>query len=247
MSKRRAKSNAITTAPANPNGITTGRGGRPATTGSPASTGMKGWLVTLGLILLALAGIWFFHRDSDRGGPLGGRRQGRLDGQVQRENKPRSLDDLLQLALASGKGKPDNWKPEAWKPVKPEDLVVDRFVALHKKGDPAAMKLLAGLPADDAVINEVDFERRATDHFLRNPGLKIVDIWKGDLGPDGKPRPAPGRFILVTKGSVSSPVFQVKDAGLVSPRQNNVHNPDLVVDVRAGVIHGVRAEMHKAP
>jgi hypothetical protein len=140
------------------------------------------------------------------------------------------------------------WQPEPWQPVTAEDGLIDRFVRLRKAGDPAALALLRPLPAEDQPIDDADFDARATDHFLRSDKLEIIDIWKGDPGSDGKPRPSPGRYILVTRGTVATPLIRVRNAtGGDSPSQLNMVNPDLVVEVKDGVIRGLRAELHKVP
>jgi hypothetical protein len=152
------------------------------------------------------------------------------------------------LLAAARQKKRDTWKPDEWQPVTDEDKVIDRFVRLRKANDPDALKLLRPLPPEDQPINDADFESVAANYFLRSPQLRIIDVWKGEPGSDGKPRPAPGRYILVTKGSVSTPVLRIRNAGGGdSPSQMHMSHPDLVVEVKDGVIRPLRTEMHRAP
>jgi hypothetical protein len=263
--KRRARANAITTAPAPRGGNTAITSSRPPAAVAPPSawSSLTGRLVLFAVVAVGVLAVWFFYRDGKGDGSSAdldkwarlrmhgpwSRDRGSGDRQRQpQEGKQLTVDELWRKVLSGKLGKRDNWKPEPWKPVKPDDQTIDRFVKLHQKGDPAAHKMLAALPAGDRALSEAEAERVATDHFLRHSSLRIVDIWKGDPGPDGKPRPAPGRYILVTEGTVSSPVLRVKDAsGRESPSQINLSNPDLVVEVARDGIRGIRSEMHKAP
>lgn len=142
----------------------------------------------------------------------------------------------------------DPWKADAWDPATEEDRVLDRFVEMHQKGDPDRAALLAEMPGGDGPISEDEFERRAAGHFLRDRDLKIVEVWKGEPGDDGKPRAAAGRYTLITKGSARTPHLTVRDAkGNESPTALSMFNPDIVVEVAGGKVRPVRTEAHRAP
>ncbi len=96
-------------------------------------------------------------------------------------------------------------------------------------------------------MSEQTASARQTDYFLR-ADLRILDVLPGEPDDKGRQRAAPGRFTLVTKGNASC-------AGLERPHGKGhrtappslMVNPDLVVEVRDGKIHGLRAEMHVGP
>ncbi len=258
--KKRQKSAAITNtlpAPA-PKRPTSAAITTPPPTPRPAAPGLVARLALFGLAVavLLLAGglyarqekIWPFRSEStERDVPLwdfsGGPPRGTRNKAALR---PRSLFDALMQGRSPAPAV--RWKPEPWEPATKEDRLVDRFVRLHKDKLADAVKLLSPLPASDRPLDDAQFDALATDYFLRSPQLKIVDVWKGDLGADGTPRPAKGRYILVTKGNVSSPPLRLRNAaGGDSPSQLNMTSPDLVIEVKEGAIRGLRAESHKAP
>jgi hypothetical protein len=140
------------------------------------------------------------------------------------------------------------WKPEEGEKLTETEEVVDRFMRLHKGKDKAALDLLGPAPVfDENPVSEKEADARATDHFLRGK-LRILDWWRGE--PDGKggQRPKANHFTLVTKGNVSSPPMRIRtDKGVEGPSQTHLTNPDLIVLVRDGKIHGVRADLHVGP
>ena len=101
-------------------------------------------------------------------------------------------------------------------------------------GDPAADALLAPLPPQpEAPISQEEAARFQAACFLRQD-ISILFVH----------RDAKGRLVLVTKGSVSAPTLEVRTARGVDRVQRTMVNPDLIVEVRDGKIHGLRAEMH---
>jgi hypothetical protein len=247
MSKRkRGKNHAISTTPRPSTAITPNPPEAPLTLASTGSSGLVVRLLVFGIASVMLVAIWLTIANAQGVWPFDP-----PEPEPVKKEKRESLtqEELWRRVLSGQLGKRNDWKPEKWQPVTPEDFVIDRFVELHKKGDPAALKLLAPLAAEDAVAaDDAEFERRATDHFLRDGGLTIVAIWKGDPDADGRPRPAPGRYTLVTRGSSGSVKVPVRTAdGGSLPQRLQLTHPDLVVEVKGGVIHGVRSELHKGP
>jgi hypothetical protein len=108
------------------------------------------------------------------------------------------------------------------------------YAALKNAGDPSADQLLATLPAaPPEPISPEQADRFQADCFLYQD-IRILFV---HLGP-------PNQFVLVTKGNVSAPTLQVRTAKGVDRTQRTMVNPDLIVEVRDGRIHGVRAKMH---
>jgi hypothetical protein len=114
------------------------------------------------------------------------------------------------------------------------ERVIDRFVRLTNAGDPAAADLLGPAPAvPKGPVSPGEVGRLQTDYFLREP-VRVVSAL-----------PSPGgRFVLVVQGNVAAPTLEVRTPTGVERSQRTMTNPDLVVEVRDGKIHGVRAELH---
>jgi hypothetical protein len=131
-----------------------------------------------------------------------------------------------------------------WEPLSEEDRLIDRFVTLHKAGDKAALDLLGPAPVfDDEPVSEKTAESRQTDFYLRSD-LQFRDIRRGEPDGNGGRRAVPGRYTIVTKGSVSSPKLNIRtERGIEREAQEHLTSPDLVVEVREGKIYGLRAEL----
>ena len=125
--------------------------------------------------------------------------------------------------------------------------LIDRFVTLHQAGDSAFLKLLAEQnPPGDQPIDDDTFERHAAGHYLRSNAATILEVRKGDVGPNGEPRLTRGRYTFVTRGSLVSPVVRIRTtSGGDAPAQLNVTHPDIVVEVRDGKVHPLRTEVHR--
>ncbi len=109
-----------------------------------------------------------------------------------------------------------------------------RYQALKNAGDSAADALLVPMPTVPAKpVSPEEAERIQTECFLHQD-IRILSI-RAD---------SPHRLVLTTKGNVSAPTLQVQTAKGVDRVQRTMANPDLIVEVRGGRIHGVRAEMH---
>jgi hypothetical protein len=109
------------------------------------------------------------------------------------------------------------------------------FQHLKNAGDPKALDLLAPAPREpDGPVTEEEANRINLAVFLRQP-IEIVAI---------KPhRKMANRFLLVTRGSVVGPVLTVLPSTAAANR--TIGDPDIIVDVLDGKIHGVRAKLNK--
>ncbi len=109
-----------------------------------------------------------------------------------------------------------------------------RFADLKNAHDAAAESLLGpavSVPAGAVAADEA--QRIDADTFLRRDTLRVVDVR----------RDAPGRFLLVTQGSATGEPLSVRSGDAVSRSQRVMTNPALVVEVRDGKIHGLRAQL----
>jgi hypothetical protein len=109
--------------------------------------------------------------------------------------------------------------------------------------------MLAGVPGDDRPVGDEEFERRVAGLYLRAEGVRILDVWKGEPDEDGKPRPAAGRYMLLTKGHFITPkTIPVRDGnGNVSTPSYTLYNSTIVVEVKGETIQPLRAESNRAP
>lgn len=116
----------------------------------------------------------------------------------------------------------------------PERELCQQFLLLKKAGDPAADALLAPRAAQpEQPLSQEEAARFQTNCFLHQD-IRIL----------AARRDAQGRLVLFTKGNVSAPTLEVRTARGVDRVQRTMVNPDLIVEVRDGTIHGLRAEMH---
>lgn len=133
------------------------------------------------------------------------------------------------------------------KPADPVDGVLDRFRTQINASDRKALDLLGPEPVfDTRPVSEQEADARTADFYLRQPDLKIVGIRRGDPKVREKKGMAGNRYTLVTRVQGSTPPLSVRnDKGVVeSPSRLFMINPDLVVEVKDGKIHGIRPELH---
>jgi hypothetical protein len=113
-------------------------------------------------------------------------------------------------------------------------LLCRRFADLRNAHDAGAEALLgpaAAVPKGPVTPEEA--ERIDADTFLRRDHLRIVDVRR---------EPA-GRFLLVMRGGAAGEPLDIRSEGKVNHSQRVMSNPALVVEVRDGKIHGVRAQL----
>ena len=148
-----------------------------------------------------------------------------------------------------------NWpRDKAGKPKneitagQPLEEVVVRFRERIEAGDPTAKDLLGPAPVfNDVPVSEAEADARQAEFYLRRPELKILAIYPGEPDAQGKRKATPNRYTLVTKVSGSTPPLRIRNARgeVESPSQLFIINPDLVIEVRDGKIHALRAELHR--
>jgi len=115
-----------------------------------------------------------------------------------------------------------------------EMQLCEKYKVLKNAGDSSADQLLAALPAMPAEpISQEEAERFQADCFLHQD-IRILSVHLASSN----------QFVLVTKGNVSAPTLQIRTAKGVDRVQRTMVNPDLIVEVRDGKIHGIRAKMH---
>jgi hypothetical protein len=120
-------------------------------------------------------------------------------------------------------------------------LLVD-FRRLKNAGDPAADDLIAPAPAlPTTPITEEEAERLDGQLFLRQP-FKVIQIRQEGAG-------GAARFVLVTEGSVRAPEGVTIRTAQGTTREHNraLLNPDFLVEVRDGKLHGVKVKVHEDP
>jgi len=123
---------------------------------------------------------------------------------------------------------------DASRVVSSEMQLCEKYRMLKNDGNPEAGKLLTPLPAVPVdPISQEEADRLQANCFLHQD-IRILAV-----------RGAPSsRFVLVTEGNVSAPTLQVRSGTRVDRIQRAMISPDLIVEVRDGIIHGIRAEMH---
>jgi hypothetical protein len=254
MSKRKNKrknSTAITTAPTAPStAITTTPAGDLASTlpgfRPPATSRAPVVLAATLLILASLGlgytaweqGLWPF--DSHQQG--GTRKPAQFkEGGAERDDEVVLVPGFPAVSRSELRARQTTWRPEPWEPSSQNDRVVDRFVKLWRAGDTEAVKLLGGKPlVEDELVPEKAFDARSTDSFLRQK-VEVIAIWRGEPDGAGGQKAATDRYTIACKGVVQSPVVRVRTArGEPSSTREIVTNPELVVEVQGGKIHGVR-------
>jgi hypothetical protein len=128
-----------------------------------------------------------------------------------------------------------------------EEKLLDRFVNLHNAGDPDAASLLGPEPRVlDRPLSPDEARKLQTEFFLRQK-TEIKEFSRKRF-TSGRRRTLPeGQFVLVVKGQFTAPAMEVRTEKGVRTKQAMLYNPDLIVEVKGGKIHGVRAELHEGP
>lgn len=184
------------------------------------------WILFTLAVLLVVGGwggyaayqarVWPFHE-----------REEVIQGKLLEEKKPKTMEQILEEIKNRPRQEP--WKIEAWKPASEDDKLIDRFMTLHNRQDKKAADLLAPLPAKEPA-NEAESEQKDAGAFLRMSKVRILKVWRGEPDPkaEGKPRPAAGKYVLVTKG------------GGKLPSGYMVTDPFVVVEVKGQSIQPLR-------
>jgi hypothetical protein len=110
-----------------------------------------------------------------------------------------------------------------------------RFADLRNAHDAGAEALLGpavGVPADPVAPEQA--ERIDADTFLRRDNLRVVEVRREGSS---------GQYLLVMEGAAAGEPLQVRSGDKINRSQRVMTNPALVVEVRDGKIHGVRAQL----
>lgn len=133
-----------------------------------------------------------------------------------------------------------------WEPQSAEDRLLDEAVGLLNRQGAGAHRLLGPAAVfDDQPVSEADADARQADFYLRHPKTQITGIRRGEL-TRGKLVGAKGRYTLTTKVEASTPSLRIRnEKGVVgSPSRLFMINPAIVVELRDGKVHAVRAELN---
>jgi hypothetical protein len=123
-----------------------------------------------------------------------------------------------------------------------EERLCERFARLKNAADPAADALLPPKPAwPEKPIDQEEADRLQADLFLRSV-LRIESI-RPEPGPAGTQR-----FALTTEGNVAAPALSVRTTDVkgdsrVERSQRTMSNPELIIEVRGGILHALRARL----
>jgi hypothetical protein len=250
MSRRRTRSHNITTQPAKraSQALTTRPQAPAAHVPSPVASGAEPVsragpiLFGVGLLLVAGIAVVVAWRTGRSPAPE------RADlGPAKRQLTREQLRQRAEFEKVYGQLPPPSakWAPPAWAPATEKENVLDRFVKLRNAGDPSAEQLLPrkeGLP--EQPVPEAEWLRLSLDRALREPGLKVAHVCRGEPDGEGGLKDVPGRWTLVTSGSFSGPPFSVREPdGRVSVNcQKHYSDSAVIVEVKGGKVHGVRAE-----
>lgn len=135
-----------------------------------------------------------------------------------------------------------------WREAPPEAApaeIVQQFARLHTTDRAAALRLLGPEKVfGETPVPEAEAEPYFADHLLRSPRLEVVKVLPGE--PDGnRQKPVLGRFTVVTKAPIMrTPTLKVRRAsGEVWGQDQQIMNPDIVVEVRDGRIIALRTEL----
>lgn len=121
-----------------------------------------------------------------------------------------------------------------------EERLLRRFSALKNADDARAAELLGPVPtAPEGRVSREEAQRLDAEFLLRRP-FRIHAV-RSLKRTDGQTEPV--RFKLVVKGGLASEPLLV--AGEDRPSQRVLYNPDIIVEVRDGKLHGIRAQLHE--
>jgi hypothetical protein len=120
------------------------------------------------------------------------------------------------------------------------EALCQEFARLKNADDPGANALLApGPDLTQEVVDEDAKEAFDAASVLHNP-CEIIDVWADSSTSSSH------RFVLVIRGGAATPKVSVRTAaGLQSPGQRILINPDVLVEVRAGRIHPITVGLHR--
>lgn len=120
-----------------------------------------------------------------------------------------------------------------------EEEVVRRFALLRSARHPEAAELLIPFTMPKRTVSQEEAERLDAECLLHQP-FRVLEVrpLRGSAGRAGTKQ-----WVLVIQGRFSTEPLQVE--GFEQPQQRFLINPDLIVEVHNGKVHGVRAQLHE--
>ena len=131
----------------------------------------------------------------------------------------------------------------AWNPTTEEDHLVEAFTTARNKDMKATTNLAPDPTFDDKPVSEAEGDAKQSHHLLHR-AKKIIAIHAGEPGEDKNWLNTPHRYTLTTRLEGSTPKVAVQVGNRVAtPSSLFIINPDIIVEVRDGKIHALRAEL----
>jgi hypothetical protein len=132
----------------------------------------------------------------------------------------------------------------AWKPITEKDRLVDAFRKARNVDAKSTLNLAPDPVFDGKPVSEAEGEAMQA-HYILHRIRQIVAIRSGEPG-EGMAWLDTHRYTLKTREPANAPKVAVKVGDRVGPlRGLTMLNPDIVVEVRDGKIHALRAELNR--
>jgi hypothetical protein len=132
-----------------------------------------------------------------------------------------------------------------WEPTTKEDRLVDAFRKARNEDAKSTLHLAPHPVFDDKPVSEAEWEALQASYILHRV-RQVVAIRKGEPGKSADWLDTRGRYTLTTRVGVATPKVAVKVGDRVeAPSTLLITDPDIVVEVRWGKIHALRAESRR--
>ena len=146
------------------------------------------------------------------------------------------------LPAANSKLTPAKAARAAWEPTTEEDRLVEAFRAARNEDVKATLNLAPEPTFDDKPVSEAEGEAMQS-HYLLHRVRQIVAVHSGEPGEGKAWLDTPHRYTLTTRFGGTAPKVAVKVGDRVGPpTELSMLHPAIVVEVRDGKIHALRAE-----
>ena len=135
--------------------------------------------------------------------------------------------------------------PTKWDPTTEEDRFVDAFRKARNEDGKSTLNLAPDPVFDDKPVSEVERDAKQS-HYILHRVRQVIAIRAGEPGKGTDWLDTPHRYTLTTRVSGTTPKVAVKVGDRVGfPTELSIMHPDIVVEVREGKIHAMRAELHR--
>lgn len=132
----------------------------------------------------------------------------------------------------------------SWNASTDEDRLVEAFQKARNKDGKSTLNLAPDPVFDDKPVSEAEAEALQS-HYILHRVKRVVAIRAGEPGKGTKWLPTPHRYTLTTKVGVATPKVAVQVGDRIEAPNLIITNPDIIVEVRNGKIHALRAEIHR--